>query len=73
MPRDIGPKMGAEDFSEYLKVRPGCFLMLGTGDHKKGTDVDHHNPRFKVDESVLWMGVALMSRIGFDRAAARKL
>lgn len=66
-----GPRMGAEDFSEYLKVAPGCFFSLGTGDHRKGTDVPHHNPRFKVDESVLWMGVAMLTRLAWERGAAR--
>ncbi len=69
----LGPKMGAEDFSEYLKVVPGCFVNLGSGDPKKGTDVAHHNPRFKVDESVLWMGTALLSRVAFERGAAAGL
>jgi amidohydrolase len=66
-----GQRMGAEDFSEYLKVAPGCFISLGTGNAAKHTDVDHHNPRFSVDESVLWMGVALFSRIAWGGGARK--
>jgi metal-dependent amidase/aminoacylase/carboxypeptidase family protein len=25
------PDMGSEDFSEYLKVKPGCYFYLGNG------------------------------------------
>jgi len=67
----FGPRMGAEDFSEYLKVARGCFIHLGTGNRKKGTDAPHHNPHFKVDESVLWMGVALLTRIAWERGGAK--
>jgi len=63
--------MGAEDFSEYLKVARGCFMNLGTGDPGRRTDVPHHNPRFRVDESVLWMGAAVLAKLGVERGAAR--
>ena len=67
----VGPRMGAEDFSEYLKVARGCFMNLGTGDPGRRTDVPHHNPRFRVDESVLWMGAAVLAKLGVERGAAR--
>ena len=69
--KTVGPRMGAEDFSEYLKLARGCFVHIGTGNAKKRTDAPHHNPRFRVDESVLWMGTALMARLAYDRTAAR--
>lgn len=55
------PDMGAEDFAYYLEEVPGCFAFLGTGNEEKGTDSPHHNPKFDVDESVLYKGVALHS------------
>lgn len=64
-----GPRMGAEDFSEYLKVARGCFFSLGTGDKRKKTDVSHHNPFFKVDESVLWRGAAMFLKLAVERGA----
>jgi len=66
--KELGPRMGAEDFSEYLKLARGCFFMLGTGNRRLGTDVSHHNPRFRVDESALWRGVAVMARLAVERA-----
>ena len=67
----VGPRMGAEDFSEYLKKVRGCFFSLGTGDRKKKTDAPHHSPYFKVDESVLWRGAAMLTALAWQRGAAR--
>ncbi|MHC4712667.1 MAG: M20 metallopeptidase family protein [Planctomycetota bacterium] len=66
-----GPRMGAEDFSEYLKRARGCFFSLGTGNPRKKTDAPHHNPYFKVDESVLWRGAAMLTKLACERGAAR--
>jgi len=66
----LGLKMGAEDFSEYMKLARGCYFGIGIGNAKKGTDAPHHNPNFKVDESVLWMGAAMMAKIAWERSAA---
>lgn len=61
----MGPQMGAEDFSEYLKCARGCFFMLGTGNKKKKTDISHHSPYFKVDESVLYRGTAMLAKLAW--------
>lgn len=66
-----GPQMGAEDFFEYLKCAPGCFIRMGTGNRARRTDVAHHNPKFNVDESVLWKGTALMAKLAVERGARR--
>lgn len=42
-----------EDFSYFLKKRPGCYYHLGAKVHEA---VDHHSPYFVIDESVLWKG-----------------
>ena len=65
-----GPRMGAEDFSEYLKVAPGCLFSLGTGNKKKKTDVPHHSPYFRVDESALWRGAAMFLKLVVEDGAA---
>lgn len=52
------PNMGGEDFSLLLEKVPGAFLFLSSSDHQLGTDIPHHNPKFDVDESVLWQGSA---------------
>lgn len=57
------PNMGGEDFAYYLQKVPGAFMFLSSSNHDKGTDVAHHNPKFDVDEDVLWMGSAVFVSI----------
>ena len=54
--------MGSEDFSEYLALRPGAFYFLSSASDD-ATRVPHHNPRFNIDESVLWKGSAVFVSI----------
>lgn len=65
------PEMGAEDFSEYLKKAPGCYFKLGSANRRVGSDAPGHSPYFKVDESILWMGTAMMSALAFGRGAGK--
>ncbi|MCA1787997.1 MAG: amidohydrolase, partial [Desulfobacteraceae bacterium] len=51
--------IASEDFSEFSSRVPGVFIFLGCADPEKGTDIPHHNPGFKIDESILQKGVAL--------------
>ncbi|MDZ7667202.1 MAG: amidohydrolase [Desulfotignum sp.] len=51
--------IASEDFSEFSSRVPGVFIFLGCADPEKGTDISHHNPGFKIDESILQKGVAL--------------
>lgn len=62
------PNMGGEDFANYQqglnesgfeKKTPGVFMFLSSANAEKGTCVAHHNPKFDVDEDVLWMGSAV--------------
>ncbi|ABS21420.1 M20 metallopeptidase family protein [Bacillus cytotoxicus] len=55
----LGPSMGGEDFSAYLRKAPGCFFKLGTGNETKKTCYPHHHPKFDVDESALMYGAML--------------
>jgi len=59
-------QMGAEDFSFYLQQKPGCFLFMGTGNEKKGTDYPHHHPKFDVDEAELYKGTALYVKLAIE-------
>lgn len=43
--------MIGEDFSHYLKVRPGAFFLTGCGNQDKNITAPHHNPYFDIDES----------------------
>ena len=56
------PNMGSEDFSEYLALRPGAFYFLSSA-ADDASRVPHHNPRFNIDESVLWKGSAVFVSI----------
>lgn len=53
----------SEDFSEYLYRVPGCFFFVGSRNAAKGLVHPHHSPRFDVDEAVLPLGTALLTRI----------
>jgi amidohydrolase len=53
------PSMGAEDFSFFLKERPGAFYHLGCGNPAKGICAPLHSPLFDIDEDCLAIGVAM--------------
>jgi amidohydrolase len=54
--------MASEDFSEFIERVPGVFMFLGTGNEKKGTNMPHHSPYFKIDENTLPYGVEMHVR-----------
>ncbi len=60
------PSMGGEDFSFYLKKVRGLFFLLGIENPEKGIVYPHHNPKFDVDEDVLYMGSALFAAFAVD-------
>jgi amidohydrolase len=64
------PLMVSEDFAEYGKVTPACFLLLGSGNADLGLNAAHHNPRFDFDERVLPTGVALLATVATRFLAA---
>ncbi|WBF45754.1 amidohydrolase [Serratia rubidaea] len=59
------PMFGSEDFSSYQQQVPGCFLFIGSGNEEIGATYGVHNPRFKLDEDALQIGVKL--HVGFIR------
>jgi len=56
---EAAPTMGGEDFAYFLERVPGAMLFLGIGNATLGTDVNLHNPRFQMDEGVMYLGSAL--------------
>ena len=64
----IPPAMGGEDFAYYLQRVPGAFVMLGIGSDRPHP---HHNARFDVDESVLPLGVRLMTAVALEMLQAK--
>lgn len=53
------PVMGGEDFAWYLEKVPGTFIFLSTPCAIDGKIWPHHNPKFALDESQFFKGVAL--------------
>lgn len=58
----IDPLMGAEDFSRYLRVVPGCFFFLGMRNEEKGYVHPIHHGCFRVDTEAMPMGMEVMLR-----------
>lgn len=56
-----GPSMIGEDMAYYLEEVPGTFFFLGAANTTKGIIHPHHSARFDIDESVLWLGAALLA------------
>jgi len=54
---DFTPNMGSEDFSCFQKEAPGVYFFLSSAADDR-TRIPHHNPRFDIDETVLWKGSA---------------
>ena len=55
------PSMVGEDVAFFLEKAPGTFFFLNSCNPAKKTDVAHHNPKFDVDEDVLWIGSSALS------------
>jgi len=55
------PLMGSEDISFFLQKAPGCYWIFAT--QPLGSKIyPNHNPRFELDDSLLYMGSALMAQ-----------
>jgi len=50
--------MGSDDFANYAERVPSVYYFLCTNNPEKGIVEANHNPRFDIDEDVLWKGVA---------------
>lgn len=56
------PSMGSEDFSFYLKDRPGCFVRFGAR-HPDWEPIPLHSPAFDIDERALGIGAKFLDRV----------
>lgn len=54
------PTMGAEDFSYFAQVAPGCLIRLGSAHPGDRNPAMLHSPQFRLDESALAVGVRLL-------------
>ncbi len=62
----LNPLTISEDFSYYQKQIPGLFLMLGSGNDKKGHSYPLHSNKFNFDEEILILGMQLFYNL-FNR------
>ena len=65
------PLMAGEDFAYYLEQVPGVFVGLGMKNEAIEATYNVHHPRFKADEAVLSIGVAL--HVAFALASQAEL
>lgn len=60
------PSMGVEDFSFFLKERPGAFYHLGCGNPGRGISSPLHSTTFDIDEDCLPVGVAVQAAAALE-------
>ncbi len=63
---DVDKKFGGEDFSYIAQQVPAAMAYLGVGNAQAGITAAHHNPGFRIDESVLWQGTALAAQMALE-------
>ena len=68
----IPAQLSSEDFSEYLAVKPGVFIRLGTGNKAAGITQKAHNDDFRIDESSLILGSKLCVQFVIDQSDRAK-
>jgi len=57
------PVTVGDDVSCFLERAPGCYFLVGAGDHSRGRAVaPHHHPEFDIDERCLPVGVETLAR-----------
>jgi len=61
------PLTAAEDFSYFLRERPGAFVLVGAGNAERGITAPHHSPEFDIDESALPRGAELLARLALEQ------
>ena len=64
-----GLGMGAEDFSEFMELIPGAYFYLGVGLKPPRM---HHASDFDLDESVLYLGTAILAEAALRYLRSKK-
>lgn len=60
------PKMSSEDFSQYLRKKPGVFFRLGTRNLEKNCIALPHSSDFRIDEAAFIKGSMTCVQFVFD-------
>ncbi len=58
----VSPVTIADDMSEFLLAKPGCYFLMGSSNSARGLDFPHHHPRFDFDEACLSPAVEILGR-----------
>jgi len=64
--RRLDAKMSSEDFSQFLREKPGVFFHLGTRNEAKGITSHVHHHDFLVDEDALAIGSRICVQFVLD-------
>ncbi|MEW5315437.1 MAG: hypothetical protein WDW38_006865 [Sanguina aurantia] len=67
------PLMAAEDFSFFCNAVPCAYSFLGIRNESAGSTAALHSPKFKMDESVLHRGAALLAGLAVDWLKANQV
>lgn len=60
------PLMGGEDFAFYLEKKPGAFFFMANPQKIDGKIYSHHNPKFALEEEVMYHVPAVMVQYIMD-------
>jgi hippurate hydrolase len=60
---DRPPILGSEDFSYYLRERPGCFYFLGTRPPDQSWVPGCHHPRFDFNDDILPLAIEMHGEV----------
>ncbi|MBI3708812.1 MAG: amidohydrolase [Proteobacteria bacterium] len=58
---NVEPSMGADDFAFMLRVKPGCYILLGNGPRDNGRAL--HSSRYDFNDAILPVGASYWARL----------
>ena len=67
--KEFEPTMGAEDFSFFLREKPGCYFLIGNGDGSHRADGHGggpcllHNPSYDFNDALIPLGGTMWVRL----------
>ncbi|MDR0672479.1 MAG: amidohydrolase [Zoogloeaceae bacterium] len=67
---DPPPSMAAEDFSYFLREKPGCYVWLGSGGATEGERRVLHDSRYDFNDAALRAGVRYWVSLAREASAA---
>jgi len=60
------PMLGAEDFADFVKEKPGCYFFLGTTQEGKSNNICH-STQFDFNDNVIPVAIKIWIRLVEDR------